>query len=137
MTASIDDLGRVPLFAGLAGSDLERVLEVAKEVRFDPGDPIVEEDQSGVGFHLILDGRADIFVNGHKVATYGAGEYFGEMSMLDGKPRSATVVADGPLATLSIPAWNFESLLEKHPTIMRALLTELCGRIRRTESIRS
>jgi CRP-like cAMP-binding protein len=137
MMASIDDLARVPLFAGLSPGDLSRVIEIAKEVHFDPGRPVVEADKSGVGFHLVLDGGADVQVGGAVVATFGPGDYFGEMSVLDGKPRSATVVATSALTTLSIPAWNFESLLSKHPSMMRALLNELSGRIRRSESLRS
>lgn len=137
MKASIDDLRQVPLFAGLKDTELNNVHEIAKEVRFEPGIAVVETDQSGVGFHLIQDGNADVYVAGELVATFGPGDYFGEMSVLDGKPRSATVVASGTLITLSIPAWNFESLMENHPSIMRSLLTELTSRIRRTEAMRS
>jgi CRP-like cAMP-binding protein len=137
MTATIESLRQVPLFAGLNDRELRRVLEIAKEVTFEPGAAVVEADKSGVGFHLILEGQADVFVNDELVATDGPGDYFGEMSVLDGKPRSATVVANGGLTTLAIPAWNFEALMDKHPQIMRALLTELTERIRRTEAMRA
>jgi CRP-like cAMP-binding protein len=135
MTA--DDLRSVPLFAGLSDGDLKHVHEIAKEVTFEPGTPVVETDKSGVGFHLILHGHADVHVGGELVSTFGPGDYFGEMSVLDGKPRSATVIANGELTTLAIPAWDFEALMVRNPSIMRALLTELTGRIRRTESARS
>jgi CRP-like cAMP-binding protein len=59
------------------------------------------------------------------------------MSIIDGKPRSASVTASGTLRTLAIPAWDFEGLMEKYPTIMRALLAELCRRIRRMDEARS
>lgn len=137
MKASIDDLRQVPLFAGLKDAELNHVHEIAKEVHFEPGRTVVETDQSGVGFHLIQDGNADVYVAGALVATFGLGDYFGEMSVLDGKPRSATVVANGALTTLSIPAWNFEALMQKHPSIMRSLLNELTARIRHTEAMRS
>ena len=137
MMASIDDLARVPLFAGLSQGDLSKVIGIAKEVRFEPGTPVVEVDKSGVGFHLVLEGAAEVQVGGEVVATFGPGDYFGEMSVLDGKPRSATVVATSALTTLSIPAWNFEGLLTKHPSMMRSLLNELSARIRRSESLRS
>lgn len=137
MTATIDTLRQVPLFAKLKDRELKSVLEIAKEVHFEPGVRVVETDKSGVGFHLILEGNADVHVADELVATFGPGDYFGEMSVLDGHPRSATVIANGALTTLAIPAWNFESLMEKYPSIMRALLTELTARIRRTEAMRS
>jgi len=60
----------------------------------------------------------------------GPGDYFGEMSLIDGKPRSASVVAKGDLRTLSIPAWNFNRLLDDNPEMMRALLVVMSERIR-------
>ncbi|HEX6845158.1 MAG TPA: cyclic nucleotide-binding domain-containing protein, partial [Actinomycetota bacterium] len=102
--SSNDDLRQVPLFAGLNDRDLKYVHEIAKEVSFEPGTTVVETDKSGVGFHMILRGNADVHVGGELVATFGPGDYFGEMSVLDGKPRSVTVVANGELTTLAIPA---------------------------------
>ena len=60
----------------------------------------------------------------------GPGDYFGEMSLIDGKPRSASVTAKGELHTLGIPAWNFNQLLDQNPEMMRALLVALSLRIR-------
>jgi CRP-like cAMP-binding protein len=113
------------------------VIEIAKEVEHADGHPVMEEDASAAGLHVILEGEADIAVHGKHVATFGPGDYFGEMSIIDGKPRSATVTARGTLRTLGIPAWTFETLMERHPSIMRALLTELCSRIRGIEATRS
>src|SRR5262245_39738609 len=115
-------LKQVPLFANLSDKDLDRILEVAKEVNFDDGHRVVEEDAQAVGFHLIMEGNATINVHGKDVSTFGPGDYFGEMSIIDGKARSASVTASGPMKTLSIPAWDFERLMEKYPSIMRAML---------------
>lgn len=133
MDDRIASLRAVPLFSELSDRDLRRVLEIAKEVVHTDGRPVVEEDASAAGFHLILDGEASVSVHGRDVGTYRAGDYFGEMSIIDGKPRSASVTAQGDLTTLGIPSWNFERLMEQHPSIMRALLTELCRRIRKIE----
>ena len=65
------------------------------------------------------------------VNTMGPGDYFGEMSLIDGKPRSASVVAKGDLRTLAIPAWNFGRLLDENPDIMKALLVAMSDRIRK------
>jgi CRP-like cAMP-binding protein len=138
MDDRIEALRTVPLFHGLSDKDLEMVLEIAKEVVHHDGHPVVEEDASGVGFHLILSGTAEVTVHGSAVATFGPGDYFGEMSIIDGKPRSATVTpTGGDVTTLAIPAWSFETLMNKHPSIMRALLTQLSSRVRAAESPRS
>jgi CRP/FNR family transcriptional regulator, cyclic AMP receptor protein len=93
---------------------------------------VVEQDEErGVGFHLIADGTASITVDEKQIATAGPGEYFGEMSLLDGEPRSATVTAITDLTTFSIPSWHFYELLEHHPSMTKALIAELCDRIRR------
>jgi CRP/FNR family transcriptional regulator, cyclic AMP receptor protein len=133
----IDRLKAVPLFAGLSDRDLRHVLAVAKEVHHPDGHVVVEEDKTAVGFHLILDGDAAVTIGGMGVSTAKPGDYFGEMSIIDGKPRSATVTANGDLTTLAIPAWDFERLMQAHPSIMRGLLVELSGRIRKIDSHRA
>jgi CRP-like cAMP-binding protein len=133
----ISTLKTVPIFAGLSDRNLKRVIDIAKEVMHTDGQAVMEEDASAAGLHVILEGEADIAVHGQHVATFGPGDYFGEMSIIDGKPRSATVTAKGTLRTLGIPAWTFETLMERHPSIMRTLLTELSSRIRGIEATRS
>jgi CRP/FNR family transcriptional regulator, cyclic AMP receptor protein len=137
MPDDLKTLREVPLFSEMSGRDLRRVMEIAKEVTHEPGQPIVEADQEGVGFHLILAGTAEAIVGKTPVGTLGPGDYFGEMSLLDGKPRSATVIAITQLRTLALPSWTFNQLLDKHPEIMRAMLVELCGRLRHVEKLHS
>lgn len=137
MAATIDELRKVPLFNGLPDPALRQILEIGKEVHHAGGAPILEEDRGGVGFHLILSGSAAVTVAGAEVARFGPGDYFGEMSIIDGRPRSATVTALEDLTTLAITAWDFEGLMEQHPSMMRALLVELSGRIRQIEHTRS
>lgn len=126
-------LKAVPLFRGFSDRALKKVLEISKEVSHPDGKNVLEEDASAVGFHMILDGNAQISVDGKVVGTFGPGEYFGEMSLIDGKPRSATVTAENGLRTLSIPAWNFDRVMLEHPEMMRAMLEVLCARVRRLE----
>jgi CRP/FNR family transcriptional regulator, cyclic AMP receptor protein len=135
MTDDLLTLRGVPLFSEVSDRDLRKVTEIAKEVTHRAGQPIVEEDQMGVGFHLILGGTAEAIVGKTSVGTLGPGGYFGEMSLLDGKPRSATVIALTELRTLALPSWTFNQLLDKHPEIMRAMLVELCSRLRHVESL--
>ena len=130
MTASIDQLRAVPLFAGLSDRDLRHVLESGKEVRFEAGQAVVEEDRSGVGFHLIVEGTAAVSAHGTGLTTAGPGQYFGEISLIDGHPRSATVTARTDLVTFSIPGWSFHELLDKHPSMTKVLLLEMSRRMR-------
>jgi CRP/FNR family transcriptional regulator, cyclic AMP receptor protein len=123
-------LRAVPLFADLSDKDLERVVAISKQVQHAAGKVVVEEDESAVGFHLVLEGSAEASTGGTIVSTLGPGAYFGEISLLDGKPRSASVTAISDLTTFAIPAWNFNRLLDEHPEMMRALLIALCARIR-------
>lgn len=123
-------LKRVPLFQEMSEKDLAKVAEISKQVSHPAGKVVVEEDHSAVGFHLILSGEAEASQGGTTIGTMGPGDYFGEMSLIDGKPRSASVVAKTDLRTLAIPAWNFNRLLDEHPEMMRTLLVALSERIR-------
>jgi len=134
MTATIDQLRQVPLFHGLKDGDLKKVLEAGKEVHHEAGKTVLEEDQSGVGFHLVQEGEAEVLVGGAVVRSVGPGSYFGEMSVIDGGPRSATVRAKTDLVTFSLPAWTFQELLDKHPSMAKALLIELSARIRKIDT---
>jgi CRP/FNR family cyclic AMP-dependent transcriptional regulator len=126
-------LGQVPLFEGLSKRELEAVYESGKVTEFPPGRPVVEEGATGVGFHLILEGEAAVTVGGRKRAVLRAGDYFGEMSLIDGGPRSATVRADARVRTLGITSWAFLPLLEEHPTMARKMLVEISRRLRNVE----
>lgn len=130
----MDRLRAVPLFEGLSDRELKDVLARTREVEHAAGDEIMEEGRGGVGFHLILDGEATVVLRGGGTRTLAPGDYFGEISLIDGKPRSATVRADAPVRTLSLAAWNFEPLLDEHPTMARKLLLGLCGHIRAAEA---
>ena len=126
-------LKSVPLFGGLSDKDLRHVLEVTKEVRFDDGRKVVEEDAQAVGFHLILEGNAIINVHGQDVSTFGPGDYFGEMSIIDGGARSAQVTAETDLTCYGMTAWNFRPFLKDHPDLVWALLQTLVARLREVE----
>jgi CRP/FNR family transcriptional regulator, cyclic AMP receptor protein len=126
-------LSGVRLFEGLSKRELEAIHQASKTTEFPPGKPIVEEGATGLGFHLILEGEAVVTVGGRKRATLRAGDYFGEMSLIDGGPRSATVRAETPVRTLGLTSWAFLPLLDDHPSIARKLLTEMSKRLRGLE----
>lgn len=131
--ALIDQLRSVAIFRGLDEKELNRIAAVGKQVTFESGKAIAHQDEGGAGFHLILDGQVSIDVDGHERARLGPGKYFGEMSLLDGLPRSATVKTETPTTTFALTSWQFLPLLDEYPSISRALLVELSGRLRRVE----
>jgi CRP/FNR family cyclic AMP-dependent transcriptional regulator len=126
-------LGQVRLFEGLSKRELQAVYAAGKVTEFAPGKAVVEEGATGLGFHLILEGEAAVTVGGRKRATLRSGQYFGEMSLLDGGPRSATVRAQTPVRTLGLTSWAFLPLIDDHPSIARKLLVEVSKRLRNLE----
>ena len=133
--ASITErLGRVDLFTGLSRRDLDRIARCGRAVDHEPDREIVTEGRDGISFHLVLTGSADVEIGGQHRRRLGAGDYFGEISLLDGKPRTATVRAgsDG-LRTFAITSWEFHSLLRERPEVAQVLLVTSCARIRDAE----
>jgi CRP/FNR family cyclic AMP-dependent transcriptional regulator len=143
-SALVATLAKVDLFRGLSSRVLSRIAESGHEARYDAGATVIVQGESVAGFrafspagvemHVILDGRARIDVGGVTHATLGPGEYFGELSLIDGAPRSADVLAaDGGLTTLAISKWTFDDLLEKHPEVAVPMLRVLAARLRDVE----
>src|SRR5262249_20681874 len=97
---------------------------------FAEGETVTEEGTPGGRFHVIQTGAVRVVANGRTRATLGPGEYFGELSLIDGEPRSATVVATEPLTTISIAEWNLRPLLKTQPSISYKLLVVMCRRAR-------
>ena len=130
----LDLLGAVPLFSDLSKRDLAKVMSAAKDAFHQEGQEVVTEGHGGVGFHLILDGKAKVVRAGRTVATLGPGEFFGEMALVDDAPRSASVVADTDLATLVISKWEFRPLLKDHPEMAWKLIEHLVRRVREEQT---
>ena len=127
-------LSQVDLFSGLSQRNLARIARSGREVDHKPGKDVVTQGRGGIAFHLVLGGSADLEIGGQLRKRLDAGDYFGEISLLDGKPRTATVRAGGDgLRTFAITAWEFQALLKEQPRIARALLVTLCARIRDTQ----
>lgn len=130
---TIDRIRSVPLFGEFGDKELQRVAAIAKEVEFPAGKVIAKQGESGVGFHMISEGEATVSVDGVDHATLGPGTYFGEISLIDGGPRSATVTAKTDLKTVSLTSWDFNALLDQFPELSRTLLVQLCRRLRAVE----
>ncbi len=128
-------LKKVPLFAGQSEKHLEAIRRSAKELSFSAGQPIVHEgDQSNVGFFLILEGQVEVRKGGSTLAKLGAGQFFGEMSVLDAQPRSADVVAVADTRCLALASWDIKSLIKTYPEIALGIIAELARRLRQTSA---
>ena len=125
-------LERTPLFAGLDREYLEDVLRVGRRVSFDTGQAIVERGDPGDAMYIMVDGAAEVDVGGryHRLER---GDFFGEMAVLAGKPREATVKAVEPLEALRIPADEFQVFLSTNPEIALSMLKSLVERLREVQ----
>ena len=129
-----DMLSKVDLFAGLSSRQLKKLLGRAREVDHESGREIAHEGLGGSAFHLLLSGAVAVSIGGEEVRRLHAGDYFGEISMIDGKPRSATVTVVEDTRALAIPHLVFEELCAEEPEFTRGLLKLLCARLRQAEA---
>jgi CRP/FNR family cyclic AMP-dependent transcriptional regulator len=126
-------LGETDLFSSLRGRALDAIASQAKLVHHPAGKQITTEGRSGIGFHLITAGTATVSVGNTELGQIGPGKYFGDISLIDGGPRSATITTDTEVTTIFIPTWNFTPILESEPEVARALLLVMCARLRAAE----
>lgn len=123
-------LGACRLFQGVGPDDLAAIAERAVEVEF-PGDHVIaRQGEVGTGFFVVVEGAARVIRDGDEIARIGPGDFFGELSVLDGLPRVAQVVADGTTRCLAIASWDFEQALLAQPTLALAILRGMASRLR-------
>jgi CRP-like cAMP-binding protein len=127
-------LRNVGILRNFSDRDLARVADMAKEIDFGPGVPITQEGEPGGRFYILLEGDADVIVDGTTMRTLAAGDSFGEISLIDGQPRTATVVARTQVRTLSLASWNFRPMLLEYPTMAEAVMLEMCDRLRQLDA---
>lgn len=123
-------LGGCPLFVGVDRADLGAIGERAVEVDFPADHVIARQGEIGTGLFVVTDGTVRVVRDGAEIARLGPGDFFGEMSVIDGLPRVAQVVAAEPTRCLALASWEFERLVLEHPTIGLAILRGLSARLR-------
>ena len=122
------------MFSGCSSSELRKIRGSLDQVTVPAGKVLVEEGRIGTEFFLIVSGTAAVTREGKKVATLGAGSYFGELALLDRKPRSASVVSETDMDLLVLSQRQFNSLLESVPTISRKMLAAMANRLREADA---
>lgn len=130
MPVSPDVLGQVPLFSQLKRKELERLTRHFLERRFAPGDEIMSEGNIGTGMYIVESGTAQVVRAGKVIATVGPAGFFGEIALIDGGTRTATVIAQTELLCHGLTAWDFRGIVEKDARISWALTQELARRLR-------
>lgn len=122
-------IAEVALFAGLPPKKRDLIVKLGTPMSFRTGDELFSEGREKARFHLILSGEADVEVGGEVIAHIGPGAHVGELSLLDGKPASATVRATTPVDTFSLAHWNAGPLLEDAEAL-RQMLVNVAGWLR-------
>jgi CRP-like cAMP-binding protein len=123
-------LAGVPLFVGFSKRHLQRLADATDEVSFRPGESIVEEGNLGETLFVILEGQAKVVRGGKVRSRLVPGDFFGEVSVLDGGPRTASVVAETPVAALRLFRRTVLELMESEPQLALSLLEGIARRIR-------
>jgi len=130
-----DVLADVPLFAGVPARHVRRIASLGSVTTFGPKAPIVTAGDPGEAFYVVLSGRATVRRGrGRSTIQIGPGAYFGEMALLDGASRSATVVAETETVCLLLDRKPFTRILRDEPAVVLALLRTLAGRVRELEA---
>lgn len=129
------DLKSIWLFSNCNASELKRIRALFDEVETTQWHVLVEAGQPGTEFFLIVRGRAVVTRRGRTVATLKPQDYFGELSLLDRKPRSATVVCETDMDLLVLSQRNFDRLLRTAPTIVNKLLRAMGNRLRESDAL--
>ena len=123
-------LGACRLFTGVGPDHLSMLADRAVEVEFPPERVIARQGEIGTGFFVVVEGAVRVVRDGKELAVLGPGEFFGELSVLDGKPRVAQVVSIVETRCLALASWDFEAAMLANPPLALAILRGLAERLR-------
>lgn len=127
---TVERLSRVPIFSGCSNKELLTIAKVVRPIQHSKGSVIAKEGEPGAGLFVIDKGEADVTIGGRKVNHLREGEFFGEMALLDGGPRTATVVATTDISLFALSEWVYRGLLVEHPSIAFRTLEAVVARLR-------
>jgi CRP-like cAMP-binding protein len=127
--AKLELIKRVPLFAGCSKRELDEVAAIADEIHLPEGRTLTKEGATGHEFLVLVDGAAEVRRSGRKVNTLGSGDFLGEIALITGAPRTATVKTTEPSRMLVITARDFRTLLRHTPSMQFKVLEALAKRL--------
>ena len=128
-------LGGVPLFRSLDEAHLRRLTELGAEVHAVDGEVLVRQGETGNEFFVVIRGNVVVEREGKRLARLGPGDFLGEISLIDGRPRTATALADGEAELFVLDHGHFDTLLDEFPGVGRQVARTLVDRIRRTVTV--
>jgi CRP-like cAMP-binding protein len=128
------DLSKIWLFSTSSAKDLRLIRKALEEVTVPPGRVLCEQGTIGREFFLIVEGQAAVKRNNRKAATLGPGQYFGELALLDRRPRSASVISETEMKLLILGQRQFNGVLDSVPPLSRKLLSAMATRLREADS---
>ena len=134
LSSKADSLKSVKLFENLNDKQLEAIAQLADEVPMTAGTVLAKEGSLGEEFIFILNGTTRVEKDGVEIRKLSSGDYFGEIALLDGGARTASVVAESDVELLVIHVQGFNKLLDNVPELARNMLQALCSYIRSAES---
>ena len=126
-------LRRVPLFQGMTDKAIAAIVGLAVEAAYAPGAHLTVEGDPGDSFFVIVEGSAGLTRGGRVVREMGPGDFVGEISLIDGRPRTATVTANGRLQALVIHRPEFLALMDRYPSVRLGILSAMTERVRANE----
>ncbi len=125
----------VSLLSGCSSDELRRIASLTTEWDVAAGQVLAQQGEVGMEFFIIVSGKAKASRNGVKLATLAATDFFGELALLDGGERTATVVAETELRLLVLSRGEFKELCRSYPSVMNKMLVELGSRLRRADEM--
>ena len=127
--AKVALIKRIPLFKHCSKKELGQIASIADELDLKDGAMLTREGKGGREFFVIVEGSADVLKDGKRVNTVHEGDFIGEISLVTGQPRTASVQATSPIRVLVITSRNFSKLLESSPEIQRKILLATAERL--------
>lgn len=126
-------LHRIPLFSAFGGKQLRRLGELADEVDVPAAKVLMRQGETGTDMMILVRGRVSIDRDGERLNTLGAGDFFGEIALVDGGPRTATVTTEEPSKLLVVTHRDFHALMDEFPEVAQQVMNALANRIRHLE----
>lgn len=126
-------LGAVPLFTGCSKRELLLLAEIAETKDYEPEAVLCRTGDTDLGLSLLTQGTVRVVVGGEMRARLSEGDFFGEIALLDGGPRTADVIAETEVSCIEVPSWGFRSVLKSEPSVALKMLEAVCRRIRESQ----
>ena len=127
--AKIERLSQVPMFSACSRKELGTIAKYTDELHVDADEVLIREGDTGREFYVMVEGKASLSRGGREIAVLGPGSYFGELALLDGQKRDASVTTTTPAELLVVGIREFATLLEDVPQITRKLLAGMARRL--------